>query len=97
MSFRRKQFDEASVHTPPPSGVSSIHWPSPGYGGGSASKDIPSAFKPRDPKEYFIPLQSFTVGLHYYEKDKWVRRDYPGATEIARKHPELLIPADGGE
>jgi hypothetical protein len=35
--------------------------------------------------------------MHYFEKDKWVRRDYPGAAEIAKKHPEFLVPADGSK
>jgi hypothetical protein len=50
-----------------------------------------------DPREHFVALESFTVGLHYYERDTWVRRDYPGAAEIAKKHPEFLVPADGSK
>jgi hypothetical protein len=91
----RRRTPEPYVHPPKPPGVPEWAWPSPGYS--STGRDLPPQREYLDPKEHFVALESFTVGLHYYEKDRWVRRDYPGAAEIAKKHPEFLVPADGGK
>jgi hypothetical protein len=99
VTFRRRQSEPVQepeyVHPPKPPGVPEWAWPRPS---GPRIRTVDETTVKRkflDSKEHFVALESFTVGLHYYEKDKWVRRDYPGAAEIAKKHPEFLVPADG--
>jgi hypothetical protein len=80
-------------HPDKPRGVPAGAWPAPS--GPSIEREVPPKREYPDPREHFIALESFLVGTHYFEKDKWVRRDYPGAAKVAREHPELLVPADG--
>jgi hypothetical protein len=94
VNLRRRQQAEY-VHPPPPPGVPVGLWQSPGYV--TTGQDLPPQREFRDPKEYFVALESFMVGVHYFEKDKWIRKDYPGAAKVAREHPELLRPASREE
>jgi hypothetical protein len=74
---------------PVPKGVPAGAWPQP-----SGPRTDPQPITRSVPRhEFYLATNSFHVGWHYFAEGALYRKDNPIIADIARKNPDLLIPA----